>query len=105
MQRPAASKKHKLPAVQDVRNRSVSHSTNRRMPKRCAVACADSDCVAGNVACECDSGIGSKNSCCRWPIAERVAPLDLAGLIVNGTQECFTSHIVVRTGPAVRAVL
>src|SRR5215475_10080904 len=105
MQRPAPSEKHKLPAVQNVRNRSVSHSANRCMPERRAVARADRDCVAGNVACECNSGIGCKHSCCRWPIAERVAPLDLAGLIVNGAQECFACHIIVRAGPAVLAVL
>src|SRR5215468_1045441 len=75
------------------------------MPKRRAVARADGDGVAGNVACECDSGTGSKHSCGRWPIAERVAPLDLARLIVNRSQECFACQIVVRAGPAILAVL
>src|SRR5215831_16061373 len=105
MQRPAASEKHKLPAVQNVRNGSISHSTDRRMPKRCAVAGADSDGVAGNIARECDSGIGCEYSCCRCPVAERMTPLDLAGLIVDGAQECFASQVVVRTGPPVLAVL
>src|SRR5205823_2583479 len=101
---PAAGDENVLPAVQLIRNGSISDMPDPRMPQCRAVAGAQREDVACGIPGERQSGIRAQNPRASPSSTEVVGPAGCSGLIVNRFQHCFSEDAVVRARPAILAV-
>src|SRR5262245_20718036 len=74
------------------------------MPERCPVAGSQRHRISGYVARESYSGFGCEDTTAGSARDERVTPTYFSGLIVDGSQERFSSNGVIRAGPAIFAM-
>src|SRR5215472_6939759 len=100
-----ARNKDILAAVQLIRYGRVSYVPDVRMPQRYPVARAERKHVADRVPGERQSRIRRQNPRTGPSPTEVVRPAGFSGLVVNRFEHCLSVDSVIRTGPAILAVL